>query len=774
MAINNSKTNIWLRCLVSFFPAAGLAALLCMFLEGPRLGPLYDFLLRNRPALPVSAELLVIDSSVRENELGDGILEPGAAASLLYTLTELGARTLIIQVPILGLSAGGTVGETEILYRFDEEFSILSSNIRNLFDAIRTGSVAPGESARYVGELVELSEMGKERLVSALLRRDEEGIISMERAAAFFGHARRPGDLQIQLIRSGESGRPGVLADSGEYSRARPDRDGVLRRVSPILTVPVLFEGIAGERTFEHIIYGALKTRYESSLVEYTESGPVLIARNGPAGYDLSIPLDRSGAVIFELPRKGDGFRRISISDFMAYDKANRDLRILLHEAENVKLYSGIEGEDHPGILYDYALYLRDEPASSFSSDEQKRLIWIEARNRYFRSLEDFLSGPAERYFIDGFEEIGDVESRDSMIQTFAVLREKCEDVVELRRKLESASASSFCILGNTADAEVSALLANSILTGRVVKPGNNRYLLFGSLAAVLITCLFIKSLGLLATLAIGSLFTLFFAAGLSLGFIISGFWFDPIVPAAACLLSVLISFFWELVSRSRYNRQFRLAFGPFISRSCLRSVIREGKPLPSQILNARAAVVAVKNEDIDVSADSRFSSSQEVLAFQKKASEIFIPAGGTMTGVERDLATVCFGSPLERIHLKSQAKASPYENNIHALSAPAMRALGVISEIARLPECASWQFGIDIGNCTFAWTGLSGYLALGAPVYQARTFSRLTARYKCRIIISASVSDALPDLVVKKLGLFKRLDGSGSEAFYRVAVKGL
>ena len=160
MAAKNSKKNTpkttFFRFLSSFLPAAAAAALLCVLLDGPRLGPHYDFLLRRRPVAPVSQEILIIGSSVSVQQLGDDILEPEAAASLLYTMAELGAQTLIIQVPILGLSTGGTQGEAEIIYRFDEEFSILSRNIRNLFDAIRTGSVAPTESARYVGELVEL------------------------------------------------------------------------------------------------------------------------------------------------------------------------------------------------------------------------------------------------------------------------------------------------------------------------------------------------------------------------------------------------------------------------------------------------------------------------------------------------------------------------------------------------------------------------------------------------------------------------------------------
>ena len=846
MTVFTSKKASWLRCLVSFVPAAGIAAVLCVLFTGPRLGPFYDFLLRRRPAPPVSRELLIIDSSVPGQELGEDILEPGAVTSLLYTMTELGARTLIIQVPILGLSAGVKVGEQEILYRFDEEFSLLSQNIRNLFDAIRTGSVAPSESARYVGELVDLSEKGKERLVSALVHRDEEGMDSLGKAAALFGHVRRPGDLRVQLIMAGESGQPGVLVQRDEYSRARPDKDGVLRRIAPVLTVPLLSEGEAGERTLEHIIYGALKTRYTNAEIENsdpsgTKNDPVLFLGGKPDGSNTVIPLDKSGAVLFEPPHNGEDFRRINISDFLAYDEADRSLRRLLSEGEALGIYQGIEGENRPGFLYDYAQSLRDDLTASAmvsppnGDDEEKKQAWIEARQRYFESLEEFLYGPAEMNLVEGYEKLIDsssgnsasgnenpkgealgeagiariTEMRDSMIRSFVSLREKYNEVLELRKKLGTALSGSFCILGrgtpapqaldsgpassllryfpsniarsvrsafyrtNPTDTEASALLANSILTGRAVRPGENIYLLLGAMVWALLTCFFIKSLSPALTLGIGALLTVLIGAGFSWSFIFSGIWLPPLVPAAASGTGVLISFFWSQIAKRRYIRRFRLAFGPCVSHSCLRSVLRAGSPLPSQIATVWTTVVAIKKSDpaaLRDSTDPR-SSAQTVLDFQEKVSELFKKAGGTITGTDGDLVTVCFGSPLERVFLGSKKEASPYEGNIHARAAPALRAVDFVSEIKRRPECASWNFGLDMGNCTYSWTPLSGYTALGIPIQRARILSRLTGRYRAHIIISSAVNEVLPELAVKRLDTLKGIEGPGDEPFYRLTV---
>ena len=823
MAAYISRKISWLRCLVSFMPSLGAAMLLCALFTGPRLGPFYDFLLRRRLPPPVSPELLIIDSSVPGQEFNDDILEPGTAASILYTMTELGARTLIIQVPILGLSAGGNVGEAEILYHFDEEFSLLSKNIRNLFDGIRTGSVAPSDAARYVGELVELSDKGKERLVSALVRRDEEGIVSMEKAAAFFGHARRPGDLRVQLIRSGEGDRPGILAETNEYSRAQCDPDGVLRRIAPVLKQAEAPE--TGERTLEHTVYGALKTRYASAAIENAASGPVLAARNGPGNTNLLISLDRNGALLFEAPHRGEDFRRIGIADFLSYDEADRNLRRLLGEGEALGIYQGIEGENRPLFLYDYALTLREELASSaMNGDGEMRRAWIAARQNYFTSLEKFLYGPAEMKLVGACEEIiaaeyrepdsagiaGITEMRDALIRSFAVLRYRYNEVLELRGKLESELADSFCILGrgsarimpgaaetgnafpfqkipgvladafksafrreNPTDTEASAILANAILTGRAVKPGSERLLFWIAIIWAFLTCVSIKSRGPGISLITGTIMTLLIGTGFSLSFVLSGFWLDPLIPSAACFSGVLVSFTWALVSKGRYSRRFRMAFGPFVSHACLRSVIHAGKPLPSQTVTAWAAVVAVRKSDPVTRRDSLDPrvSAQAVLAFQEKVSALFKKAGGTIIGTEGDLVTACFGSPLERVFLKGKKASSPYEGNIHARAVPALRTVDFVSEIIRRPDSASWNFGLDMGNCTFSWTALSGYTALGLPVQRARILSNLTKRYNARIIISARVNEALPDLTVKKLDILREHGAAEGEHFYRLTV---
>jgi hypothetical protein len=716
--------------------------------------------------------LLIIDTSSPGENILDNILEPSAAASALLTMLELDAGALIIQVPVLGLSAGDSAGEEEIIYRFDEEFGLLSRNIRSLFDAIRVGSVAPSEAARYVGELVELSERGKERLVSALVHRDEEGVIQLEKAAAVFGNVRRPGDLLVQLIRAGgegpSGGRPGALVPGNDYSRVPPDRDGVLRRIAPVLS-------LSGTET-EHIIYGALKSRYRSSAVEQGEWGPVLRIESpadSGSGADRLVPLDKNGAILFEIPHGGEDFRGVEFGKFLEYDEADRSLRRLLGDAQSLGIYDDLEGEKNPVFLYDYALSLRDELLSSPPGADKSP--WLEARSRYFESLNEFLYGPAEMRLIRGYEDLIAMEElsdagiaklitlRDSIIQSFAAIREKYAETVDKRNNLESILAGSFCVMGplasRTGDTKASALLANSLLTGRVVNPGRDLYLLLGALACVFLTCLCIKRLGPVMTLGAGLFLSILGGAGFSAAVIISGFWLDPQVPASAAAAGTLVSFALALGTRHGFNRRFKEAYGPFVSRPCLKRLMRAGNPLPSQTLTARAVVAAVRNPLLVTREDREncLAGARALLAFQNEAADIFKKAGAVITGCEENLILASFGSPLDR-------------TTTIALSAA--KAAGCIAGILKTPEYSSWRFGLDLGECAFTWSALPGYSAFGRPMVRSRIISNLASRYKVRVVVTAAVSEALPDILTRKLDVLKEKDGSGGAAFYELRIE--
>jgi class 3 adenylate cyclase len=655
-----------------------------------------------------------------------------------------------------------------------------------------------------VEELVELSLRGKDRLASALVHQDEAGMARMDRAAAAFGRVRKAGDL-----------RPSAAMDSPWYSKPRPDWDGKVRRVSPVRA--------AGDGSSEeHVIYAALKSRFSEPDPAYTDS--VGAAYQGAAIHTPGafIPLDRSGAVLLELARNA-AFRRLPLEIFLKYEELDYALQGFLREADSLGIYSGIDPENSPVNLFEYALSLRDEllgsagPGGGEASPEvpggEKKARWVHARSGYFAGLDNFLSGPAEANLVAGCEKriaSGNLKEgeaarlaalRDALIRSFGLIRESWAELRDLRLYLGESLGSSFAILGPApsaepaarfpgggwglsaasfagfTSAELSAALADAILSGRAIDPGQTRFVLFWSLLAVLASLLIIFRLPPFTALAAGLALSLLLGAGFSWDFIVTGYWIDPLIPASGSLAGTLFVFFASQVIIRRGGRHFLLAYGPYVGRPCLKQLIRRGRPLTTELIQVRAAVVAVRKLEL-LSREDRgnpLAGAQAAETFRKEVSHFFKKAGGIVIGCDGDLVLGCFGSPLERIALGGMkadlsSGADPYAR--HAQT-PAARAAAFIAEVLAGPaDAASWRFGVDSGECAFGYMPVSGYSAYGRPVVRSRILSSLAPRYNVRVVISAAVSESLPDMPVRKLNILKEQGGSEGEAFYQLVMK--
>jgi class 3 adenylate cyclase len=766
MAVYISPKKSWAAFFLSLCVAGGAAFLLNFLLSGPRLGVWYDFLLRFRDEPPVSRDLLLIESGAGDSGPGrvleDEVLDPGALASMLITLTEMEAAALVIQAPVLGLSPGGEEG---IVDRFDGEFSLLGRNIRNLFEAIRAGSVAPADSDRYVGELVELAERGKERLLAALTGRDREGMIRYERAAGAFGQIWQAGDLGFQPALSGASG-------AAWYSRISLDWDGRFRRITPVTAAG----GAGGERG--HVIYGLFRSRYRNFGIEEGEGGPVLRNTASAAGERL-IPLDRGGAILIEPPRGEADFRRGGLGLFAEYEEEDRALRRLLGEAELRGLYNNLEPEDYPSLRYDYALALREDMLDDPSPARKSR--WREARKGWLKGLDDFLYGPAEAALVRGYEELiasGELDEggvlrltgmRNELIGTFAAIREGYQRLVGLRRNLETNLSAALCILGPASRAglsgpEASAIFANSLLTGRVIIPEEERLMLPLSLGCALFCLLCLRRRGPLFSLGLGLLITLLTAGGFSWRFIVSAYWIDPLIPSGTVLGAALSSSLCALVIKGRFVRGFRAAYGPLVSKARFQRLCRAGRPLPGETVKIRAAVVALRNSALAGREDREEprAAAAAVKTFRETAARLFREAGAVAVGWGGDTALGAFGSPLEEAAGKG-GKGSPD---------PAVRAAETVKRLiegGKIPAGESWYFGIDAGECAFTWSALSGYGVFGRPAVRARILAGLASRYKVQALVSRSAGEALTGLELRRLDSLGAGDGGGKEAFYEL-----
>ncbi|MDR3192336.1 MAG: hypothetical protein LBT87_04655 [Treponema sp.] len=778
--ITKKKSALVFLC--ALLSAAAAAVLLNYLLRGPKLGPHYDFLMNTRAPPPVARSLLLVDT--------EDIIEPGSAIQLILTLTEMDAAGLVIESPVLSFSSGRE-GEGEILYRFDEEFALLGRNIQNLFEAIRIGSVPPSESERYVTELVELANRGKERLTLALVQHDEAGMARMERAAAAFGKTFKAGDLRL----------PSPV-DSPWYSRPRPDWDGRIRRIAPILP--------GGE---EHVVYAALKEcfkdRFKDSQIFAAQGTPA----QTPSGAEETalIPLDINGAILFEWPGKGEAFQRLPLDFFRQYGEADLNLQRLLKEADSLGIYSKIPPENSPLYLSEYALAMREEfladragGGSGEPETAEGGADWIRAREEYFSRLEEFLEGPSEAGLVRGYEELIASEDlgeeglarigalRDRLIAAFGKLRTAWEEFRDMRSFLRETLGSSFVILGPGQEfqsspgglpllgslfperpvlsgPEASLVLANSLLTGRAIRPGESRLVLPAAFLAALPVILIMLRFGPWGGLAAGCVLSALVGAGFSWSFILLGLWIDPLIPLGASLAAVLTAFSLSLVIVSRGARRFRLAYGPYVNKSCLKRLVSAGRPAVSDRISVKAAVITIRETGLLAREDrvKPLAGAGVVKEFRETASQLIKKAGGVIVGCDGDMVQACFGSPLERIG--AGPSQDPYA---HHTRTPVARAVEFLAEIKAAPKTASWRFGVDAGECAFGYMPVSGYSAFGRPVVRSRILSGLASRYKTRTIISESVNGELRDIPVRKLNVLKKQGGGAGEAFYGLLLR--
>jgi hypothetical protein len=742
-----SKKLSLLLLICAWGAAVGIVFLSNYALAGPKLGPVYDLLLGFRSPPPISGEILLIET--------DEVIEPDDIFSVLMTLSEMNASNLLVEVPVLGSGSGRAESGLELSYRVNDEFNLLQRNIQNLFEGIRLGLVSPVESPVYVGNLLELTERGRDRLNAAFIRQDEAGSIMAAQAAAVFGRSLTAMDLRPYASVESQGGIPW-------YSRPLYDSDRILRRIAPIMKT-------------EHIVYHLLKSRWTKSEIEHTEAGLIMVNRFEWQGEELEyrFPLDRDGNIIIEKPGKTEYFRRVNLDQFRSYDQLDRAMARLLKDAEALGVYAQTMPERIPLILHNYAESLKDQLLQA--PDPEKYRAWVDARTEYITALDEFLYSPSEMILVNGYEELIATEGlnetgiarlqdlRDELIRAFVSMREKHRELAALRDMLTEAIDSSLCIMGpptgllsfseNLNIPEASALLANTLLTGTGITPGQDWYILFFSVVASLLILTCIHALRPSSLFVAGLSLSIVCGAAFGVSFIISAYWIDPFIPMAACLGGTLLLFVTRFgISYGRMIR-FRIAFTSSVNNDMLKRLIKAGRPRLSETLCVQAVIIAVKNPGMSAKEDREtpLNAAKAAAQFRREFTSLFKQTGALVLGFENDIALACFGSPPHRVCEK---------NNMDSMT----RIATAIRETLSNPVSAGWNFGIESGECAFSWSEKTGYTANGRAVVRARILALLAARHQVQAVIGSAARDST-DFLIKKISTY------AGENFYELRV---
>ncbi|MDR2802858.1 MAG: hypothetical protein LBB22_01045 [Treponema sp.] len=777
------------------------------FLSAPRLGAHYDFLMWLRPKLQVQgveargggipAErafdqtaargILLIETGGGADGVdgavdGENVIASSTVFVLMMALAEMGAASLLIETPVLGVSGGHALSDAEIIYHFDEEFNVVESNIRNLFDGIRLGSIAPFDASRYVNDVIRLTEQGKNRLLSAAVRGGEEQSEQLENAAAIFDAVYIPGDLMVDVIRPETGKLPLNRLSRPVYSRPPPDRDGKIRRIAPVLNT-----GKGAE--YEYAAYTALKKGFSRAQVRPTNDGFALAlggnvsGGNAPATDEQIFKLDSNAALLFGIPEGGlDAFRKIELALFLEYSEADRMLYRLLAETPALAQYADISVENYPPFLYEQSRILRETLLENPELELRER--WKQSLGAYYDSLDKFFDkdNGAEVKITFSFDKLIEQENlddagrerletlRDEQLEMLSTARELYNDVSALRKKLSDELSGSFCILGTASrSTELSVMFANSIMTGNYIIPANIKQILFSSTVIILILMFLMCKMSIISSFCFCVLMTALTITGFSYNFIASGLWIDPFIPGSAAAAGSLVSSLFALSLKKRSEIRLRHAYGNIVNEVYLKKIIKNAESLPEKKVKVKSAIVMVRRPDLTVlenSPDAK-KTSLYLQKFRAEVCSILIKAGGVIIGCEGERVGAAFGSPLERFVFNKTGKKEKKENNP---AGKASSALSVLFDRYSFP--GKLYAGIDYGECVFEYTPLTGYTACGSAVFRSRILSKLAHRNKISVLISKAASGHIAPSAIRGVPASGGADGKENELYYQLLLK--
>jgi hypothetical protein len=647
----------------------------------------------------------------------------------------MGASDLLIEAPVLGSGTGRIDDREDISRRINEEFSLMGRNVRSFFDAIRLGLINPAEARDYIDRLVNLSERGRGRLNAVIIRQEEAGAAQASRAATVFG-------------------RVFQAAEAPLYSRSRLDRDRVLRRIAPVTDT-------------EHIIVHALKDRWIESETENGKAGNIFVIRfnQNDEEKEYRFRLDSDGNILIEKPEKDKGFRRMGLEYFRNYERTDRAMARLAEDAKTLGVYAETIPEEIPFILYEHAETLKEELLADheyfYNVIVDKLAAWVDARVKYFNALDEFLYSPSEMILVNRYEElIADEDDedeaarlrnlRDELIRAFNAMREKHRELTDLRGVLSENINASFCILkpvsaGEDDYRESSALLANALLTGRSITPGRSFYIMLWTLSASFVLLLCIYRLRPLPLLATGAGVSLACGAAFAAGFIVSGYWIDPFIPAASCMGGVFVLAAVKFCINYGRELRFKLVFGQTVNRPMLRKLLMIGSPKPNETVCVHAAVIAVRNMSLAGMEDRKEpgETAKAAAEFREEFSYIFKEAGAQVLGYEGSTAFACFGSPLERIC--ESGGHDPAQSAAHCVTA-------FLNKHGEDLPFSQWRFGVESGDCAFCWQeGI--YAVSGRALARARIYASLASHEGVKAVIGETAKEEA-DIPAKKLSV--------------------
>jgi adenylate cyclase len=676
----------------------------------------YDLFLRFRPARERLDNVVFIDVddlSIAQagvfpwprSVMGDGILR----------LKEYGVEMAVFDIEYIDQSPPGL--DAVYLNRnlpgdFSREFLEISTDVKDLFDAILAGRLPSREAAAYGSRIVAMIDEKREELLSKTYNVARDNDEYLAQAARLFGKAWFTVNMQQEFPLTGEQAErrpaveqkfaypveaaPGVhrggdvdvlapippiidAARGGGFTNVTIDKDGVRRRIS-------LAREVNGYWYLQLALAPLMEYLGDPALLytpgRITLKGAQVPGESGPV--DIKIPLDRGGAMMLDWPLTDyrDSFSHLSFAFLSYLDEYEGQLQDSISELFASPVWSFSPHEvlfDAYKILNDlhYFFEVMDETrrlSLSQNSDEQFE-AYLSARAELRQGITEFISlGTADQLRRTGAElsELYPEESElinseiDRALSFIEALDQIFAQVLEIEKKIRETISGKICIIGRS-DTGTTDIGVNPFW-GRYVNVGTHGVVLdtilsrsfitpLGKEWSILLTLILVPLILILTSLlkpdlriVLGFVSAVFFPVFSFVLFYARGIFLGPLGMTLAVLVAVIIREAIVFAGSDKERRATRDAFSKYLSPEVVREVLAD--PSHLKLGGSKRYMSALFTDIMGFSTIAEKLEPEDLVSllndYLSALSNVVLDQKGTIDKYEGDAILAFFGAPLD------------------------------------------------------------------------------------------------------------------------------
>jgi adenylate cyclase len=772
----------------------------------------YDLFLHIKPAEAENPSILLLDvDDLAISKVGSWPWSRDVMANGLILLREFGARSAVFDIEYVNKSPRGLdtfVLRQNIPDAFNQEFSQIQTNIQQLFDAIRSGSLPIRDVPQYVADLQNLTDQGKQKLLDEVKSVERDNDVYLGQAAGFFGStyftvaapdapdqnanvdleqyaldnlALKNLTVQFDSVRKAASLNPAILpvlkgARGAGFPNVIVDPDGVRRRID-------LIKSYHGKYFAQLAFRPLLDWLGDPSIV--LQRGRILLkGARMPSGAvrDISIPLTADGHFMINWSPRGylESFRHLPFYELVYHRQMEENLVYNLKLMAQSGYLSYYTGQTPLLDMYNYCDGLKNDMLKS--GDDSSMDTYVKAREALFDSVGQFLTGDAESRILADIDKAlrnprlaaGDRANARAVKQevpkVFDETRGIYDNLMKTRQILAKSLPGAFCIIGVTATSTTDigvnpfvgqyvnvgthASVVNTILQGRFL---NQLPWLYAVVVALLVSfgvALAILNQDAVRSLIIGGagVVVLF---GLLLGtFLLFGIFVDTVTPLASVFFTFLALTAVKFLRTEREKSFVRNAWAHYLSSEVINDLIANPEKLN---LGGEKKVLTAMFTDV-----KGFSSISEALddpakivhlvnLYLTEMSDIILDLRGTIDKYEGDAIISFFGAPVD---LPDHARRACMAAIRMKRAELALNEKFLAEKLT--PNELHTRIGINTGEMTVGNMGTlqrMDYTIMGSSVNLASRLEGVNKQYGTWILTSGSTEEGLgQDFLVRKL----------------------